>query len=76
MNPKEKAFNLYFEYIKDITCNIPKAKRAAMICVSNILKINFTERVFVYQDSITNEIYYTTYYEYWSEVLIEITKIN
>jgi len=76
MTPKEKAFNLYFEYIRDITCNIPKAKKAAMICVNNILKINYSEKVYVYENPLTKEIHYTLHHIYWSEVLIEINKIK
>jgi hypothetical protein len=76
MTPKEKAFSLYFEYARDITCDIDKAKKAAMICVSNILKIQYPEKAFVYTDELTKEIHYTLYHSYWADVLIEINKIK
>lgn len=75
MTPKEMAFSLYFQYCKEVTCNIDKAKKAAMICVSNILKIQYPEKAFVYTDTLTKDIHYTLYHIYWSDVLIEINKL-
>ena len=39
MNPKEKAFELYFKYYRDVLANSEKAKQCAIIAVDEIIKV-------------------------------------
>lgn len=81
MSPQEKAKELFGkhyiicqEYTEEIQCSI-QAKQCAMVSVQEIIKLNITDRAFISEDKDNNKIVYSTYNEYWSEVLIEITKI-
>jgi hypothetical protein len=38
MTPKEKAFSLYFKYIRDVIADNEKAKQCAIIAVDEIIK--------------------------------------
>lgn len=50
-------------------------KQCALIMVHEIIKLNINDRAFISEDKNNNRIVYSTYNEYWSEVLIEITKL-
>jgi hypothetical protein len=80
-SPKEKAEELYSKYEtlgKDFTRGVSMkefAKQCALIAVNEIIKLNINDRAFISEDKDNNTIVYSTYTEYWSEVLIEITKL-
>lgn len=86
----ELVKNYYQEFIKDyqvLACmpdeirdSIYKkretfAKKCALIAVHEIIKLNINDRAFISEDKENNTIVYSTYNEYWSEVLIEISKL-
>lgn len=78
MTPKEKAkelFDKYFEFVEAFSAQnqIENAKQCAMMCVVEILKNDYSERAFIYEDK--KGIHYTLYSVYWGDVLIEITKL-
>jgi len=72
MTPKEKAFHLHFSYIRDVTGDNDKAKIGAMKVVHEILSLN-VDSSFQYKSE--DGYIWTTFYAYWSEVLIEISKL-
>jgi hypothetical protein len=81
MVPREKAqelFDKYYivcqEFTEEIQCSI-QAKQCALIAVYEIIKLNIQDRAFISEDKDNNTLIYSTYTEYWSEVLIEITKL-
>ena len=39
MTPKEKAFSLYFKFIRDVIADDQKAKQCAIIALDEIMKI-------------------------------------
>jgi len=39
MTPQEKAFHLYFKYIREVIADKDKAKRCALIAVEEIMKL-------------------------------------
>jgi hypothetical protein len=64
MTPKEKAFELYFKFYRDIIADNDKAKQSALIAVDEIIKNdkeNYGINGFVF--------------EYWKEVKQEIEKL-
>ena len=61
MNPKDKAFELYFKYYRDVLANSEKAKQCALIAVNEVLKE-------LYPSDIKR-------CEYWQEVKQEIEKL-
>lgn len=81
MTPKEKAKELFDKMymVEDPMVNYPMcfdtAKQCAMISVYEIIKLNINDRAFISDDKENNTIVYSTYNEYWSEVLIEISKL-
>lgn len=60
MTPKEKAFSLYFKFIRDVIGDDQKAKQCALIAVDEVIKNGFYSQLF---------------YNYWEEVKQEIEKI-
>ena len=78
MTIKEKAEDLIDSFVRDgydLVMSEEMAKRCAMITVNEIIKLNINDRVFISEDKNNNVLMYSTYTEYWSEVLIEITKL-
>jgi hypothetical protein len=77
MTPKEKAIELVDKMLYCYQGHIDAytAKQCAMISVQEIIKLNITDRAFISEDKYNNTLVYSTYTEYWSEVLIEITKL-
>jgi hypothetical protein len=78
MTPKEKAEDLIDSFVRngyDLVMSEEMAKRCALIAVNEIIKLNINDRVFISEDKNNNKIVYSTYTVYWSEVLIEITKL-
>lgn len=77
MTPKEKAKELVEKFDETLTYleSKSKAKQCAMISVHEIIKLNINDRAFISDDKENNTIVYSTYNEYWSEVLIEISKL-
>ena len=77
MTPKEKAKEL----VQKMRVHSPvweiegDAKQCALIAVHEIIKLNINDRAFISEDKDNNTIVYSTYNEYWSEVLIEISKL-
>lgn len=73
MTSKEKAEDLVLKYsiLKDGHNDL--VKQCAMICVRELLKNDYNERSFVYEDK--EGIHYTLYSVYWADVLIEISKL-
>jgi hypothetical protein len=65
MTPKENAFNLYFEFYRDIIANSEKAKQCAVISVKNILNSHIIKG-----QGAPAEIF-----KYWSKVINEINKL-
>jgi hypothetical protein len=81
MSPQEKAKELFGkhyiicqEYTEEIQCSI-QAKQCALALVQEIIKLNITDRSFISEDKDNNTLVYSTYTEYWADVLIEITKL-
>jgi hypothetical protein len=72
MTPKEKAKDLIDEF-SSTRLYEEQAKQCAMICVRELLKNDYNERAFVYEDK--EGIHYTLYSVYWADVLIEISKL-
>lgn len=70
MTPKEKATELFENFENALTI-----KDCALISVCEIIKLNINDRVFISEDKDNNTIVYSTYNEYWSEVLIEISRL-
>jgi hypothetical protein len=66
MTPKEKAFSLYFKYIRDVIADNKKAKQCAIIAVNEIILANPHSNPFY-------EVYSTM--DYWIEVKLEIEKL-
>ena len=62
MTPKEKAFELYFKYYRDVLANSEKAKQCALIAVDEILSMKIVRK-----DDLTDE--------YWENVKQEIEKL-
>lgn len=81
MTPKEKAIELVNKYVQAYPMestdqlSFRQAKQCAMISVHEIIKLNINDRAFISDDKENNTIVYSTYNEYWSEVLIEISKL-
>ena len=61
MTPKEKAFSLYFKFIRDVIADDQKAKQCALIALDEI--INAGKDVDEFSDS------------YWQQVKQEIEKL-
>ena len=76
---KEKAKELVTHFYPEVQWKLgqedclDRAKRCAMICVRELLKNDYNERSFVYEDK--EGIHYTLYSVYWADVLIEISKL-
>jgi hypothetical protein len=73
MTPKEKAVDLVDKFYNEVLIDNYESKRCAMICVRELLKNDYNERSFVYEDK--EGIHYTLYSVYWADVLIEISKL-
>jgi hypothetical protein len=67
MTPKEKAFSLYFKYIRDVIADNKKAKQCAIIAVNEIILAN------PHSNPFNTEVYSTM--SYWQQVKKEIEKI-
>jgi hypothetical protein len=67
MTPKEKAFHLYYKYIREVIADNEKAKKCALIAVDEIIDvIKFNK----YDDKYWEE------EQYWNEVKEEILNIK
>lgn len=66
MTAKQKAFSLYFKFIRDIIADNEKAKKGALIAVDEMLEDD------VYDMS---EDLFNTRIEYWQDVKQEIEKL-
>lgn len=75
MSTKEKAIELVDKYYDSLPqwVNANDAKLCALICVRELLRNDYTERSFVWSDK--DAIHYCLYREYWTDVLIEISKL-
>lgn len=74
MTPAEKAKEIFDNhFFQQFIMEKQTAKIHALITARELLKNNYTEKAFVYSDE--KAIYYTTYTEYYAEVLIEISKL-
>ena len=62
MNPKEKAFELYFKYYRDVLANSEKAKQCALIAADEIIEVcskeisNCSDMTYFYWQEVKNEI--------------------
>ena len=74
-SPKEKAKELVEEFDETLTYleSKQKAKACALVCVRELLRNDYTERSFVWSDK--DAIHHCLYREYWTDVLIEISKL-
>ena len=66
MTPKEKAFSLYFKFIRDVIADDQKAKQCALIAVDEIIEEYGT----YYKVEVDGK-----YVSYWQEVKQEIEKL-
>lgn len=68
MTPKEKAFNLYFSFIRDIIADKEKAKKCAIkVCNEIINQYNFGKFDYKILDDAESE--------YWQKVKTEIERL-
>ena len=78
MTPKEKAFSLYFKFIRDVIADDQKAKQCALIVVNEIIESEPRYPNDVDWDDVgaTHQYYYEAQREealnYWQEVKQEI----
>lgn len=81
-SPKEKALELFNEFLPIlgginstdwVYFRGEEAKKCALVTVRELLKNNYTDRAIVYTDG--ESIHYTTYVDYYTNVLIEVSKI-
>jgi hypothetical protein len=70
MTPKEKAFELYFKFYRDIIADNNRAKQSALIAVDEIYKLPL--KVGQYLD---NEKKIEMYFSYWENVKEEIENL-
>lgn len=81
MTPKEKAFSLYFKFIRDVIADDQKAKQCALIVVNEIIESEPRYPNDVDWDDVgaTHQYYYEAQREealnYWQEVKQEIEKL-
>ena len=81
MTPKEKAFSLYFKFIRDVIADDQKAKQCALIALDEIIKSEPRYPNDVDWDDVgaTHQYYYEAQREealnYWQEVKQEIEKL-
>ena len=81
MTPKEKAFSLYFKFIRDVIADDQKAKQCAIIALDEIIKSEPRYPNDVDWDDVgaTHQYYYEAQREealnYWQEVKQEIEKL-
>ena len=81
MTPKEKAFSLYFKFIRDVIADDQKAKQCALIAVDEIIKSEPRYPNDVDWDDVgaTHQYYYEAQHEealnYWKQVKQEIEKL-
>jgi hypothetical protein len=70
MTPKEKAFEIFWEYIYEVVAKPEKAKKCALIAVDEILEICSL-------DCLTNlhNHEFEAKFNYWQEVKQEIEKL-
>ncbi len=61
MTPKQKAFELYFKFYRDIIADNDRAKQSALIAVDEILNLDIDTNVLDYW--------------WWQEVKQEIEKL-
>ena len=78
MKHEDKAIELVNEFrrINENGFRVIKldhAKTCAMICVRELLKNDYSNRSFIYEYD--NKIIHCTYSEYWTNVLIQISKL-
>ena len=78
MTPKEKAFSLYFKFIRDVIADDQKAKQCAIIAVDDIIESGPRYPNDVDWDDVgaTHQYYYEAQHEealnYWKQVKQEI----
>ena len=78
MTPKEKAFSLYFKFIRDVIADDQKAKQCAIIALDEIIKSEPRYPNDVDWDDVgaTHQYYYEAQHEealnYWKQVKQEI----
>ena len=78
MKPKEKAFSLYFKFIRDVIADDQKAKQCAIIAVDDIIESGPRYPNDVDWDDVgaTHQYYYEAQHEealnYWKQVKQEI----
>lgn len=81
MTPKEKAFSLYFKFIRDVIADDQKAKQCAIIALDEIIKSEPRYPNDVDWDDVgaTHQYYYEAQREealnYWKQVKQEIEKL-
>jgi hypothetical protein len=68
MTPKEKAFHLYFSFIRDVIADDDKAKKCALIAVDYILNSEPNKAYFIKGDWVTPK-------TFWNEVKHELNKL-
>jgi hypothetical protein len=68
MTPKEKAFSLYFKYIRDVIADDEKAKKSALVTVDEIIQATKQYSYSVGYGMLTQD-------KYWQEVKTEIEKL-
>lgn len=73
MTPKEKAFSLYFKFIRDVIGDDKKAKQCALIAVDEIL--NMCKLYHNHNVVIDTKIYTELTIDYWQEVKQEIEQL-
>ena len=79
MTPTDKAYELVNEF-RSITeddhrvLKLDQAKTCAMICIKNLLRVDNDKGIISYLND-SKDMVWNTYYAYWAEVLIEISKL-
>jgi hypothetical protein len=79
MTPKEKAFHLYFKYIREVIADNEKAKLCALIAVDECIE---STKQLIYHYTKGDDKKYSDIYlsmslsvQYWQEVKTEIQKL-
>ena len=77
MTPKEKAFHLHFNFIRDVIADNEKAKQCALIAVDEIMKAPHENEYIelIPSDADDTDWFWDKFDEYWNQVKQEIKNL-
>jgi hypothetical protein len=75
ITPKEKAFNFFFRYYRDVIANNEEAKLCALIALDEILNNIMFFWYSPTKDMPKDIAYFVTQKKYWEQVKEEIEKL-